>query len=227
MELSFRLKKLTEKITPSNNLIDIGTDHAYIPIFLYKNNIITSALACDISKGSLEKAKINIRNNNLQNVIQTRLSNGFEKITKDDNPQSILIAGMGGMLIINILEDGKLIVNESKELILQPQKDIPKVRQYLHKNGFKIVDDEIIIDDFKYYTIIKAIKGIENPYTEAEYMFGKIQIDNKSQILKQYIEYNINKISNIILSLQNTNATSRLNNLKNELDLHKEVLKCL
>ena len=147
MELSYRLNKIAQKVTQNGIIADIGTDHAYIPIFLYKNNKIKSGIACDISKGSLQKAKDNIKKYNLQGKIQTRLGNGLEKISLQDNVDTVIIAGMGGMLMIDILEKGKYILENVKELILQPQKDIDKVREYLHKNNFKIIDDEMLKDE--------------------------------------------------------------------------------
>lgn len=228
MELSFRLNKIADKVTQNGIIADIGTDHAYIPIFLYKNRKIKSAIACDISKGSLQKAKDNISKYNLQDFIQTRLGNGLEKITKQDMVDTIIIAGMGGMLMIDILEKGKNIVEQAKELILQPQKDIDKVRQYLHKANLKIIDDEMLKDDGKYYTIIKAIKGKEEtPYKREEYIFGKFEIEGKSEILKEYITEQLYKMEIVLKNIKETNAQNRILEIENEIKSYKEVLKCL
>lgn len=228
MELSFRLNKIAEKVTKNSIIADIGTDHAYIPIFLYKNNKIKSAIACDISKGSLQKAKDNIFKHNLQENIQTRIGNGLEKITIQDNIDTIIIAGMGGMLMIDILKKGYNIVESAKELILQPQKDIDKVREYLHKNNLKIIDDEMLKDDGKYYTIIKAIKGKEQtPYKKEEYIFGRIEIEQKSNILKEYITKQMYKMEIVLKNIEKTNVQSRILEIENEIKMYKEVLKCL
>ncbi len=228
MELSFRLNKIAEKVTQNSIVADIGTDHAYIPIFLYKNNKIKSGVACDISKGSLQKAKDNIFKHNLQENIQTRLGNGLEKITIQDNIDTIIIAGMGGMLMIDILKRGHNIVESAKELVLQPQKDIDKVREYLHKNNLKIIDDEMLKDDGKYYTIIKAIKGREQiPYKKEEYIFGRIEIEQKSNILKEYIIKQMYKMEIVLKNIEKTNIQSRILEIENEIKMYKEVLKCL
>ena len=227
MEISYRLNKIAEKVT-NDNIADIGTDHAYIPIFLYKNNKIKNAIACDISKGSLQKAKDNINKYNLNDNIKTRLGNGLEKITLEDKVDTIIIAGMGGMLMLDILKKGSLIASNAKELILQPQKDIDKVRQYLIENNFKIIDDEMLKDDNKYYTIIKAINGNENiPYTKAEYIFGRFEINNKCQILKEYIEEQLYKMEIVLKNIKNSNAKSRILELENDIEIYKEVFKCL
>lgn len=228
MELSYRLNKIAQKVTQNGIIADIGTDHAYIPIFLYKNNKIKSGIACDISRGSLQKAKDNIKKYNLQDKIQTRLGNGLEKISLQDNVDTVIIAGMGGMLMIDILEKGKYILENVKELILQPQKDIDKLREYLHKNNFKIIDDEMLKDDGKYYTIIKSIKGKEDIlYKKEEYVFGKFEINNKCQILKEYIEDQLYKMEIVLKNIKETNIQSRILEIEDDIKTYKEVLKWL
>lgn len=228
MELSYRLNKIVQKVTQNGIIADIGTDHAYIPIFLYKNNKIKSGIACDISKGSLQKAKDNIKKYNLQGKIQTRLGNGLEKISLQDNIDTVIIAGMGGMLMIDILEKGKYILENVKELILQPQKDIDKVREYLHKNNFKIIDDEMLKDDGKYYTIIKSIKGKEDIlYKKEEYVFGRFEINNKCQILKEYIEDQLYKMEIVLKNIKETNIQNRILEIEDNIKTYKEVLKWL
>lgn len=225
MDLSYRLNKIAQKVNINGTMADIGTDHAYIPIYLYKNNKIKKAIACDISKGSLQKAKDNILKYNLSNCIETRLSNGLLKITKKDNVDTIVIAGMGGMLMIDILTQGLDIAKNAKELILQPQKDIDKVRRFLHKNGFKITDDEIIIDDGKYYTIIKATLGSEQQYTNEQYIFGKFEIEQKSPILKEYIKTNVYKMESVLKNIKQQKGD--FYHIEKEINIYKEVLKCL
>lgn len=228
MELSYRLNKIVQKVTQNGIIADIGTDHAYIPIFLYKNNKIKSGIACDISKGSLQKAKDNIKKYNLQGKIQTRLGNGLEKISLQDNIDTVIIAGMGGMLMIDILEKGKYILENVKELILQPQKDIDKVREYLHKNNFKIIDDEMLKDDGKYYTIIKSIQGKEDIlYKKEEYVFGRFEINNKCQILKEYIEEQLYKMEIVLKNIKETNIQNRILEIEDNIKTYKEVLKWL
>lgn len=228
MELSYRLNKIAQKVTQNGIIADIGTDHAYIPIFLYKNNKIKSGIACDISKGSLQKAKDNIKKYNLQGKIQTRLGNGLEKISLQDNVDTVIIAGMGGMLMIDILEKGKYILENVKELILQPQKDIDKVREYLHKNNFKVIDDEMLKDDGKYYTIIKSIKGKEDIlYKKEEYVFGRFEINNKCQILKEYIEDQLYKMEIVLKNIKETNIQNRILEIEDNIKTYKEVLKWL
>lgn len=226
MEISFRLKKIAEKVEKDSIVADIGTDHAYVPIFLYKNNIIKKAIACDISKGSLEKANINISKYNLDDFIETRLGNGLEKINLNDNIDTIIIAGMGGMLMIDILKKGMEIAKNAEILILQPQRDIPEVRKFLHKNNFEIRDEEMLIDEEKFYNIIIAKKGKQN-FNKMEYIFGKANIDKKCPILKEHILKELNIMENIIKELEKTNSFNRIEEIKKQEKIYKEVLKCL
>lgn len=226
MDISFRLNKIAEKVSKNSIIADIGTDHAYIPIFLYKNNIIKKAIACDISKGSLEKAKLNILKYNLGQYIETRLGNGLEKVSLEDNVDTIIMAGMGGMLMIDILKNDMEIAKASKTLILQPQKDIVEVRKFLHKNEFQIQDEEMIIDEGKFYNIIIAKKGVQS-FTEKEYMFGKANIEKKCDILKEYILKELNIMENIINQLKTTNSFNRIKEIEKQKEIYKEVLNCL
>lgn len=228
MEISFRLKKIAEKVKNSSVIADIGTDHAYIPIFLYKNNKIKKAIACDISRGSLQKAKENVLKYRLGDNIDIRFGDGLSPIFLEDNIDTIIISGIGGILMIDILSGGKYIVNNIDTLILQPQKDIDKVRKYLHEQNFSIIDDDLFIDEDKFYTIIVAKKGKEKiKYTKEEYIFGRFQIENKSNILKKYILNQLYKIERVLINLKDASSNERTLQMENQYKLYKEVLEWL
>ena len=131
-------------------------------------------------------------------------------------------------MTISVLESNKKAVNNARQLVLQPQKDIYKVRQYVHSIGYKITNETMLVDNNKYYNIINAEKGIEK-YTELEYLFGKILIENKSIILKEYVNIELNKIITVLKNMkdngkENSNDYKRLNHLMN---CYMEVKKCL
>lgn len=226
--LSKRLQKVADTVNKSNIVADIGTDHAYVPIYLVKNKVANKAIAADISQGSCKKAQINVNNKHLNHLIDVRCGNGLEVIKADEIIDTIIIAGMGGLMTISVLESNKKAVNIAKQLVLQPQKDIYKVRQYIHSIGYKITNETMLIDNNKYYNIINAEKGIEK-YTELEYLFGKILIENKSIILKEYVNIELNKIITVLKNMkdngkENSNDYKRLNHLMN---CYMEVKKCL
>ena len=106
MQISKRLRTVASFVTEGNSIADIGTDHAYVPIFLAKEGKITKALAMDIKKGPLERAKTHIQKQGLSDMIEVRLSDGLSAFQKGE-AETIIISGMGGALIQKILEEGK------------------------------------------------------------------------------------------------------------------------
>ena len=154
MGLSKRLKLIADLVTPSYRVSDIGTDHGYVPIYLLKNNICPSAIAVDISKGSLAKAIENVRRVNLEAVIECRLSDGLTKLDPYES-DSIIIAGMGGILIDKILRAKPEVVKTSKELIISPHRNPELIRQYAEENGYEIISENTIVDKKKTYTVFK------------------------------------------------------------------------
>ena len=157
MQLSIRLSAIAGFVPQGSRVIDVGTDHAYIPIYLTEAGIAKSCLATDINKGPLEKARKNLVAHKISNV-SLKQTNGLEGIEQDAG-DVVMISGMGGYLIIDILQRSKALVQKMKKLILQPQQDIDEVRKYLHAMGFKIEDEAFVQDEEKYYTIIVAVPG--------------------------------------------------------------------
>lgn len=229
MDLSARLNMVAAMVKPCDFLADIGTDHAYLPIYLYKKGVIKCAVAADISKGSCDKAKENINLHGLNNYIDVRCGNGLDVIKENEQPDVIVIAGMGGMLAIDVLNSGKC-TGSAAQLVLQVQRDIDKVRRYIHSIGYKIEAEDILKEDGKIYTAISAVKGKDTVYTEGDYYFGKLLIESKNPILKEYIEFEHNKLNRVLSSLNDKN-TEEINVRRRELgrmiDIQEEVLKCL
>lgn len=156
MQLSTRLKMVADCVSKGSIVADVGCDHAYISIYLMEHNLAQHIIALDINKGPLQRAKENIKQYGLEEKIQTRLSNGLLKL-KPKEADCIVIAGMGGELMKNILIEGAACVAQAKELILQPQSEIYKIRRYLHTIGFNIIFENMCIDDGKFYVVIKAV----------------------------------------------------------------------
>lgn len=228
MELSKRLAAVASMVK-EKTVADIGTDHGYLPIYLVKEKGVKHVIACDINKGPLSKAEENIAFYGLGDKIETRLAAGLDKV-KPGEAECITISGMGGMLIISILEKGKETVKSVKRIVLQPQKDIKSVRKYILDNGFMIEREDMLSDDGRFYTVISAVKGTDSPYTEEELMFGRRLIENKNVFLKAYLAERIEKTSKIITGIEKSGSEqseSRLQNLKYEYNLCEEVYKWL
>ena len=144
------MKAVASMVTTGGILADIGTDHAYVPIALVQRQKIKGAIAMDINEGPLARAQEHIRAARLEEYIQTRLSDGAEALLPNE-ADSILIAGMGGELILHILTEGESVCSTAKELILQPQSEIHKVREYLRQHQYKIEDEDMVCEEGKYY----------------------------------------------------------------------------
>jgi len=213
MELSKRLQAVANMVTPGMRLADIGTDHAYIPIYLIEQNVIPEAIAMDINKGPLERAKEHIREYGLEKRIRTRLSDGLKEL-KTGEVDTMIAAGMGGALVIHILEDKKEVARSLKELILQPQSEIGKVRPYLMENGYQIIEENMVLEDGKYYPIMKVVPDREEhieSYAPEELEYGKCLLRDENPVLRQFLEREIQISEEIIesLSSQQTERAKR------------------
>lgn len=219
MEVSKRIKKIVDMIA-NNTIADIGTDHCYIPIHALKEKKAEKAIASDVNREPLKKGQENIEKEGLSGLIETRLGNGLEKI-KAGEAETLIIAGMGGMLMIDILEEDTELLSSFSQLILQPQSDIEKVRKFIHRNGFLIHDENMILDMGKYYTILDCRKGTQQAYSHIEYTLGKANLQKMDREFIEYLKYRIVKKQEIIdkISINGDNK----NNHKKILELNKEI----
>lgn len=140
-------------------IADIGTDHAYIPIELAKNNVIQHAFACDINQGPCDIARTNIENEGFSDIIEVRLGGGLSVISAGE-AEEIIIAGMGGKLISEILS-ADIEKAKASRLILQPMNAQAELRHFLIDNGFKITCEDLETEGFKVYNIFTAEKGTQ------------------------------------------------------------------
>ena len=157
MSLSFRLRQVAELVSDGYRIADIGTDHGYVPLYLLKAGKIPSAIAVDISKGSLEKARENARRFGFSAQMDCRLADGLSGVAPGE-AECIIICGMGGILMRRILEEGKETACSARELILSPHRNPELIREFLQNNGFDIVFDEVIEDKKKKYQIYKGVR---------------------------------------------------------------------
>ncbi|MBR2696473.1 MAG: SAM-dependent methyltransferase [Parasporobacterium sp.] len=167
MGISARLRTIAELVTPGFRAADIGTDHGYVPIYLLRKEISPFVIAADLSPGSLEKARENAERAGFliedrkdtetkicENGIVCRLSDGLSEFIPGE-VDSIILSGMGGILMNRILRDGADVVQSAKELILSPHRDVDLIRAYAEENGFEILEDLKLLDKKKQYAILK------------------------------------------------------------------------
>lgn len=197
MYLSERLLKIAEDID-CVCLADIGTDHGYIPIYSVENGNCKRAIACDINEGPLKAAMENIAEKGLSEKIETRLSNGLEKL-KPNEADTIVIAGMGGFLIRDILEAGKDKIGEHTSLLLQPMVAPSELREYLIRNGYNIYKEKLAREGEKFYNILLVKKGTCT-YSEKEILFGRGLEEDKNYA--DYMNFHKGVLTKIIEGLK-------------------------
>ena len=222
-KMSERLLSVAALVTPGNRTADIGTDHGYVPVYLVENGIVASAIAMDVRKGPLARAQETVTGAGLSDQIELRLSDGFEKL-KPGEADTAVIAGMGGMLICHILTAHPETTASLKELVLEPQSEVDKVRRLLSEIGFTITDERMIFEEGKYYPIIKAEKRPSSPaaFGEMEEHFGPVLLQRRDPILRKYLAWQIQVNEQIAVRLAMTgseNSMQRLQEVKEELRL--------
>jgi len=225
MDFSDRIL-IISKAVKYRSFADIGTDHGYVPICLIKSGIGDYGIACDINKGPLKTAKENIGTSMLSHKIETRLGNGMEPVEQGE-VETIIVSGMGGLLIADILDKDVEKTKSFKQLLLSPHSHVSKVRAYLHSIGFKIDTEKMFVDEGKCYTLISALKGEEKYKSEVEYLFGKINIDEKSPVLKEYLEKGLAKLTQInalLIATGSENSLIKVKENEKEIAIYKEGL---
>lgn len=228
MELSLRLKCIASMIDHCKSVVDVGTDHGYIPIYLVKNNIIKKAIASDINKGPVEKAENNVFNNSVSSEITCRLGSGLSTVHAGEVEVAI-IAGMGGNLIRDILEADLAVVKKLKYMVLQPVQNAEVLRAYLYSTGYDIIDEEICMDEGKFYEIIKVRYNtkpviLENIY----YEISKVLLEKQNLVMKDFMKYKLEKYTQIYNSLNEDSQScrNRKKQLYEVIQKLKEFLKC-
>ena len=217
IKLDSRLMAVASLVRQNSRLADIGTDHAYIPVYLVNNGIITQAIAADINEGPLKNADKNILSYGLSDNIKTMLSDGLVNLP-ENCADDIIIAGMGGILISEILEKCVWIKNVNIRVIAQPMTHAEKVRDFFINNGFKI-KEEITAEDSKHkYCVIAAeYDGVTYDYPEGYPYYGEL-IRNKDYLSKEYLFIQRDRL------LKRYNALIKSNTQADECDYLNKII---
>lgn len=222
MELKGRMKLIADKVNPCSIVCDIGTDHAYIPIYLVSRKVCNRAVASDVRKGPILIAEGNIAHYGLSDRIETRLGNGLDNIKKSE-ADVIIIAGMGGMLIKEILAQGFEKAKKANRLILQPMNAAEVVREWLYENGFEISDEELAQEGEKLYTVVVAKwTGKVRRADDTDFLIGEKLIERIDPLLHTYIIRKIKELEVMIDGLQKSSSGNEERmkkiDLKNQLE---------
>lgn len=196
MQISKRLQAVSDMVASGSCLADVGTDHGYIPIYLVEEKRIPSAIAMDINRGPLSRARENIERNGLSDQIETRLSDGLDALLPGE-ADTIVIAGMGGPLAVEILKRGRAVLESCRDLILQPQSEIWTVRRYLDENGWRIRRENMILEEGKYYPMLLASRGNSEALDIVKLFYGPRLLEKRHPVLLDYLKKEREKLREV------------------------------
>ena len=197
--------------------IDVGCDHAKLAIYLVQSGICSHVTACDINEGPVNKAKENISRRTMQGkklseFIDVVCTDGLAGLENTD-ANRIFILGMGGELIANILNRAnfyKLPEKHGKiKFVLQPMTSEDKLREYLYKNGFRIIDEEMVLDKDRVYAVMSVVfDGVVRQGTDSEYLLGACNIAKNTSLFKRQLERRIRIVTEALVSREKNGMES-------------------
>lgn len=232
MELSKRLKAVADLLDSHDSVADIGCDHGFVSIYLIKTKKVKKCIAMDVNRGPIERAKEHIEEEGLNTYIETRLSDGakelrfFEKAPekKELEVEAAILAGMGGRLTIKIIEDSLEKFLAMEEFILQPQSEIWKVREYVEQIGCRIVKENMVAEEGKFYPILKvSTQDSKNDLScnlqekEIFYHYGEDLLKSRNEVLYDFL-MNEKRVWEEILKELKIKNTTKTESRKKELE---------
>lgn len=239
--LSKRLKAVADMVTLGKRVCDVGCDHGWVSIYLIEQGISERAIAMDINRGPLERAGQHIRERNLEGYIETRLSDGIRELRAGE-ADTLIIAGMGGRLMKDIISAEPIKTAGFQELILQPQSEIPEFRCFLRSAGYMVGAEEIVFEDDKYYFIMKvqpdaakvlpdaakvlpdAMKGLSGPDVfNQEDRWGGLLLKHRHPVLRQYLCRTLDHHEGIIRKINDGAAAMNVAEIGSDLRKQKRI----
>lgn len=218
--LSARMQAVADMVTKGNRVCDVGCDHGYVSIHLVQNKVSPSVLAMDVNKGPLLRAREHVADAGLEEYITLRLSDGLSAYEKGE-ADTLICAGMGGRLMQRILAQYSSKTRDFKELILQPQSEISFFRRFLRNEGYSIVWEDMILEEDKFYPVIKAVSSEEGsfPYDqEVCDRFGPVLLQRRHPVLNEFLKSEWQNSLKIREKLLQGGGSSRVNARMKELD---------
>ena len=219
VRLSQRMQALADMVTPGNVLCDVGCDHGFLPIYLVQKKIISRAIAMAVATGPLSAAKEHIASEGLSDKISTRLSDGLSELGEAE-ADTVLIAGMGGGLVLHILSENPDRAKSLKELILQPQSELYEVRNFLVQEGYELLDEDMVLEVRYGGEVTKR----EEP-TEQQLYFGTFLIQRKHPVLKQYLLRERAVTEKVLKQLEAQPATDVIEKRRQEVKSYRDLVE--
>ncbi len=226
MELSRRLAAVARHVPAGAIVADIGTDHAYLPVYLVRQGVSHRIIAGDINRKPFDSARLTVQANDLEKYIDLRMGDGL-KILEPGEVSVLVVAGMGGKTVCAIFDQGRAVLKQVRRLIIQPMRDMPVVRRWLADNGWQLVDEDMVVEDGHYYVIIVAEPGLELIADNSALMMGPCLLRKKDPVLKEFLKRRILEIKSILIKItrsQSAAASKRAKLLSEETKEIEEVL---
>ena len=215
--LSQRMQAVADMVTAGNRVVDVGCDHGYVSIYLVQQKITDHVLAMDINSGPLLRAKRHVEEAGLCPYITLRLSDGLTAFWAGE-ADTLICAGMGGRLMQRILEREPEKTGSLKELILQPQSEIPAFRRFLTHAGYRITEENMVLEEGKFYPVIRVVRGQrKDQLSETEARFGPVLLKKKHPILREYLSVELEKEIKLEQELMTVPAGKRVDQRLDEI----------
>lgn len=216
--LSLRLKEIASFVPDNVRMVDIGCDHALLDIYLYKNRKNIRIIASDINENALSQAKDNLKRYKLDKVIETRLSNGLDKIGNDE-VDTIVISGMGAHTIVGIFHLNLKKLSNVENIIVQSNNHINFLRKKVVELGFYIEKEKLVKDKNIIYTIIHFKKG-KKRYNKKQIYFGPYLLEENSKLFQEKTKKDLEKLVYLESIIPKNHYLHRLR-IKKEIKLYK------
>ncbi len=229
--VSKRMKKIAEMVS-AKRVADIGCDHGFVSIYLIKEKDVDHVFAMDINDGPLKRAYEHVNEYGLTNRIEVIKSDGAKAI-KPGEADGAVIAGMGGRLTERIILDSIDVFQKMDEMILSPQSEIDHVRRFLIQNGFDILDEEMVLDESKFYVIIKCSydTSVKRQIDDVQALYGPVLIEKKHPVLIDYLNERLIKLEDIVKRIdegteqKSDKKRARTDEVNGEIELIRGLLK--
>ncbi|UQS83549.1 tRNA (adenine(22)-N(1))-methyltransferase [Bombilactobacillus thymidiniphilus] len=202
IKLSRRLQAIADLVTGVDSMIDVGSDHAFVPIYLVQQQKVQTAIASEVSSGPLNISKKDIHQEHLDSQIKTRLGDGLTALKTDDQVDLAVVAGMGGQLITDILKKGQVQLQTIDQLVLEPNNDEACVRKWLTTHQYQITQEKIILEGKHIYEIIAAKRGRNEQLTNEQLIFGPKLMLEKNAVFMQKWQWQLTRNQQMLQQLQ-------------------------
>lgn len=227
VKLSARLHAVARRVPTGAVVADIGTDHAYLPVFLVRTGLATRVIAGEAGRGPFKSARETVRSYGLDGQIEVRLGDGLQ-VLRPGEADTVVLAGMGGRTICAILSAGHAVLAGVERLLLQPMRDVPLVRRWLLENGWRLFDEEMVYEGGHYYVVIESRPGRERIGDPILLELGPRLLEKRDAVYHSYLQKKRNELKAVLAELQGAKgkrAAERYARLHREAVMLEEVLE--